>query len=169
MALNRSDSAVLALSAAFVISQANIARVLGTAGPKVLKIQTALSARAYNGVLATMDDDEIRRYRSHFGWDMVHPLIYAAALDAGARRLSQSTPMSPALRKVLVTAPWMSAAGDYVENVVGLYLLDHRQHVSDASVRAVSGVSIAKWTLALGSFAYLAQGFGRVALRACRD
>lgn len=168
MAFNRTDSAVLALAAAYVVSQANIVRVLGAAGPKVLKIQTALSARTYNGVLATMDDDETRRYRSHFAWDMVHPLIYAAALDVGTRRLSQSTPMPPALRKVLVAAPWMSAAGDYVENVAGLYLLDHRQHISDASVRAVSGVSIAKWTLALGSVTYLAQGFGRVALRARR-
>ena len=56
----------------------------------------------------------------------------------------------------------ISAAGDYAENVVGLYLLSHREHITDATVRTTSAVSVTKWVLALGALGYLSQGFVRV-------
>ena len=63
-------------------------------------------------------------------------------------------------------APVASAAGDYIENAVGLYLLDHRDAISDSTVRATTVVSTAKWVLALGTLGYLAQGYLRVWTRA---
>ncbi|PTR31523.1 hypothetical protein C8K36_101554 [Rhodococcus sp. OK519] len=108
-----------------------------------------------------MDDGEIARYRSHFHPDFVHPAIYATALRVGVRRLDELSPLSPATRRVLLAAPVVSAAGDYIENVAGLYLLDHRDRIGDGVIRATTAVSTTKWVLGLGTFAYLAQGFVR--------
>ncbi|MGO4204404.1 hypothetical protein AB4Z09_22125 [Rhodococcus sp. TAF43] len=162
MAFLRADRKLIAWSVAYVVSQANIARLLGPVGVKLLKTQTAPSARAYRAVLDGMDAGEIARYRSHFYPDFVHPVIYATALRVGARRLDELTPLSPATKRMLLAAPVAAAAGDYVENVAGLYLLDHRDRISDTTVRAATAVSTTKWVLGLGAFAYLAQGFVRV-------
>ncbi|MHA4849055.1 hypothetical protein L1080_005825 [Rhodococcus sp. MSC1_016] len=162
MALTSLDRKLLGWSAAFVISQANIARLLGPAAPRVAEIQTARSARDYTAILDGMDATETARYRSHYYPDFIHPAIYAVALRTGARRLAELTPLSPTTRKMLAAAPVVAAAGDYVENVVGLHMLTHREHITDATVRATSAVSITKWVLALGSLAYLSQGFVRV-------
>lgn len=158
----RTNGALVAWSAAFVVSQANILRLLGPVGPKLLKTQTAPSARAYTAVLDGMDAVETERYRSHFYPDFVHPAIYAAALRAGARRLDELSPLSPTTKRVLLAAPVVAAVGDYIENVAGLYLLDHRDRITDATIRATTAVSTTKWVLALGSFAYVVRGFVRV-------
>lgn len=160
-ALTKTDGAFLGWAAAFVASQANILRVLGTAGPKLLRIQTATTADGYRAVLDGMDARELAGYRAHYRLDMVHPVIYAMALRAGARALDARAPLSPRVRKALLAAPVASAAGDYVENVVGWYLIDHREHATDAGTRVVSAVSTAKWVLALGSLAYISGGLAR--------
>lgn len=146
----------------FVISQATIARVLGPVAPRVIEAQLAMSARRYTAVLDKMDDTETARYRRHFYLDFVHPAIYAIALRTGARRLAELTPLSPTTQKILAVAPVASAAGDYIENVAGLYLLDHRGSITNSVVRTFSAVSIVKWVLALGVLAFLSQGFVRV-------
>jgi hypothetical protein len=86
MALTSLDRKLLGWSAAFVISQANIARLLGPAAPRVAEIQTARSARDYTAILDGMDATETARYRSHYYPDFIHPAIYAVALRTGARR-----------------------------------------------------------------------------------
>ena len=149
-------------SAVFVLSQANIVRLLGPVGPRVLEVQTAFSARRYHEVLAKMNGAETARFRSHYYPDFVHPAIYAVALRAAGRRLGERTPLSPTVRKVIAVAPVLSAAGDYVENVVGLHLLDNRGGITDTTVRLTTAVSISKWVLALGTLGYLSQGFVRV-------
>lgn len=156
------DRRLLGWSALFVVSQANIARLLGPAAPKVLAVQTAWSAERYRQILASMDETEIARFRSHYLPDFVHPAIYAVALRAGARSLADKTPLSPAARTALAVAPVASAAGDYIENIVGLILVDNREQITDTVVRATTVVSTVKWVLAIGSLAYLCQGFLRV-------
>lgn len=162
MTLTRLDGRLLGWTAAFVLSQANIVRLLGPAGPKVLATQTALSAHAYRAVLESMDEAETARFRSHFAPDMVHPAIYAIALRTGGARLGQLTDLSPGTRTALAVVPVLAAACDYVENVVDLHLLDHREAVTDTRVRVVTAVSTTKWVLALGTLAYLTRGFVRV-------
>lgn len=142
--------------------------MLGPAGPRVLQVQTAWSADRYREILAGMDSAETARFRSHYYPDFVHPVLYAAALRAGATRLGELTPLDPAVARVLAAAPVVSAAGDYVENVVGLHLLDHPERITDPLIRATTAVSVTKWALALGSLAYLSAGFGRVRWRALR-
>lgn len=149
-------------SAAFVVSQANIARLLGPAAPKVLQVQTAMSARRYLEIVDSMDAAETARFRSHYYPDFVHPVIYAMALRSAGTRLGELVPLSPGVRRALALAPVISAAGDYLENIVGLYLLDHRSAITDPVVRTTSTVSIVKWLSALGAAGYLSQGFVRV-------
>lgn len=168
MRLSKRDVPLIASAALFVVSQANIVRLLGPAGPRVLEVQTAWSARRYREILEKMDSRETARFRSHYYPDFVHPAIYAVALRAGAERLGELTPIPPATARVLALAPVLSAAGDYVENIVGLHLLDRPEHITDSVVRATSAVSIAKWTLALGSLGYLTAGFGSVLVRSIR-
>ncbi|OUS94060.1 hypothetical protein [Rhodococcus sp. NCIMB 12038] len=162
MALTALDRRLLGWSAAFVISQANIIRLLGPVAPRLAEIQTARSARDYTAILDGMTASDTARYRSHYYPDFVHPLIYAVALRTGARRLAELTPLSPRTQRVLAVAPVISAAGDYAENVVGLHLLSHREHITDATVRTTSAVSVTKWVLALGALGYLSRGFVRV-------
>lgn len=161
----RANAELVAWSAAFVVSQANIMRVLGPVGVRVLMTQTATSGQAYRAVLDRMDAREIERYRSHFYPDFLHPIVYAATLRAGARRLDALAPLSPAARRVLSAAPVVAAAGDYVENVAGLYLLDHRYRITDRTVRVTTAVSTTKWVLGLGALAYLVRGFLRAGRR----
>lgn len=166
MGLTSRDTRLLVWSTLFAVSQANIVRLLGPAGPRVLEVQTAWSAERYRQILAKMDEADTARFRSHYYPDFVHPMIYAFALRAGAARLALSTPMTPTSSRILALAPVASAAGDYVENIVGLHLLDHPEHITDSVVRATTAVSVTKWVLALGSLAYLTVGFGRVWTRA---
>ena len=161
MAFTKTDGVFLGWAVAFIGSQANILRVLGSAGPKLLRVQTATSAAGYRAVLDGMDDRELAGYRAHYSLDMVHPAIYAVALRAGATALDARAPLSPRTRKVLEAAPVVSAAGDYIENAAGWYLIDNRQHITDAGTRVVSAISTAKWALALGSLGYIAQGLVR--------
>jgi hypothetical protein len=153
MAPTGSAKAMALWTTAFVVSQANIARLLGPVAPKVLEVQTAFSARRYLEILDSMDAEATARFRSHYYPDFVHP---------AGKRLGERVPLSAATRRALAVAPVLSAAGDYVENVVGLHFLDHRDSITDSRVRAASTVSIAKWVLALGTFGYLSQGFVRV-------
>ncbi|MFI8567867.1 hypothetical protein ACIGGF_15040 [Rhodococcus sp. NPDC078407] len=162
MYLSVLDRKLVAWSALFVVSQANIARLLGPSAPKVLAVQTAWSEQRYRNILASMDETEIARFRSHYFPDFVHPAIYAIALRAGARSLAEKTPLSPAATTALAVAPVVSAAGDYIENIVGLTLVDNREQITDTVVRATTVVSTVKWLLAIGSLAYLSQGFLRV-------
>ncbi|TFI41260.1 hypothetical protein E4P29_20900 [Rhodococcus sp. 1R11] len=166
MSLTVLDRKLLGWSALFVVSQANIARLLGPAAPKVLAVQTAWSEQRYRQILASMDETEIARFRSHYLPDFVHPAIYAIALRVGARSLAAKTPLSPAVTTALALAPVASAAGDCIENIVGLILVDNREQISDTVVRATTVVSAVKWILAIGSLTYLSQGFLRVWARA---
>ncbi|MBS9371219.1 hypothetical protein [Rhodococcus sp. B50] len=172
MTLTRADRFLIGAAAVFLVSQANIGRVLGSTASTVGTVQTTFSASKYRKVLDNLGPDEIERYRRHYYWDMVHPVTFAVALRAGARSLDTHRPLPPRTHRILMTAPVVAAAGDYVENVVGLYLLEHRTRIDDRTVRATSTVSVTKWVLALGSFAYLSQGFlrmwGGAALRRLR-
>lgn len=163
--MRRLDVVLVSLSAAYVVSQARIGRLLGPVAGRALRLQTTTSSTVFAGILDGWSDRELARYRSHLPADMVHPVIYAAALTAGAARLHQLRPLSPPVRRALLAAPAVSAACDYVENLAHWYLLDHRERITPGAIRATGTITNLKWTLALGSFAYLAQGFLRTWVR----
>lgn len=168
MILGVIDRRLIGWSALFVVSQANIVRLLGSTGPNVLAVQTAWSEERYRHILASMDEAETARFRSHYPPDFVHPAIYAAALRAGARSLATKTTLNSRTTDILAVAPVMSAACDYIENIVGLTLVEHQEMISDNIVRATTVVSAVKWATALGTLAYLSHGFLGVWVRAWR-
>lgn len=156
------DRALVGWSAAFIVSQTVMAKVLGPTAPRVLEVQTAWSERRYRQILDSMDSDDLTRYRRLYQVEPVHPAIFGIALYIGGRRLAQLTELSGATRAALAIAPVVSAACDYVENAVGVHLLDHPDAITDKTVRATTVVSTLKWAAGLGMFAYLAQGYLRV-------
>ncbi len=172
MALTESDRRLIGSSLLFLASQANMGRVLGPTALTVGTIQATFSADKYRKILDNLGPDEISRYRQHYYWDMVHPLTFAIALRDGARALDHHRPLTPRTRRLLAAAPVIAAAGDYAENIAGLYLLDHRSRIDDTTVRAATTISLTKWVLALGCLGYLTQGFlrvwGRAGLRRVR-
>lgn len=159
--MRKLDATLLALGVTYAVSQANIGRLLGSTATQGLRLQTTTSATTFNSILDNWSEEDLRRYRSHLAPDMVHPLLYAATLTLGATRLIQVREVSPATRRVLLTAPAVSAACDYAENIAHWYLLDHRERITPRVVRATGAVTNTKWALALGAAGYLGQGFLR--------
>ena len=159
--LGKLDVTLLGLSAAYGVSQVHVARVLGPLAGQALRLQTTTSSNVFAGILDGWGERELARYRSHLPPDMIHPVIYAAALTAGAARLHQLSPLPTPIRRALLTAPAVSAACDYAENLAHWHLLDHRERITPGAIRATGAVSNLKWTLALGSLTYLTLGFAR--------
>lgn len=159
--MRKLDVALLGLSGAYVVSQVHVARLLGPVAGQALRLQTTTSSSEFAGILDGWSERELARYRSHLPPDMIHPVIYAAALTAGAARLHQLSPLPRPIRRALLTAPAVSAACDYAENLAHWHLLDHRERITPGAIRTTGAVSNLKWALALGSLAYLTQGFLR--------
>jgi hypothetical protein len=153
---------VLGLNALYLVSQTLIARRLGPVAHDALRLQTTMSADKFRGILDSWDDTELAHYRSHLPPDMVHPLIYAASLTASAMKLEELHRLPPALRRMLLVAPWVSAACDYGENVAHLYLLDHRNKITPAMIRTTGTITNTKWALAGACVITLLAGYAQV-------
>lgn len=155
--------------AVYGVSQAFIARRLGPVKHDALRLQTTLSSATFSRTLEGFSDAELGHYRSHLAPDMVHPLIYASSLTASAHNLAPRLPLSDRARRAVVAAAWVSAAGDYVENVAHYYLLDHREAITPGAIRFTGAVTNTKWALAAGALGYLMVGFGRLGVRRWRS
>lgn len=158
----------LAATALFAASQAFIAQRLGPVKHQAIALQTTFDDAKFRSILDGFSADELAHYRSHLPPDMVHPIIYAASLTASTQNLADRLPVSPALQRALITASWLSALGDYVENVAHWYLLDHREAITPAAIRATGAVTNTKWALAFGTLGYLLVGYGRLGVRSLR-
>jgi hypothetical protein len=159
----------LGLTGLYGVSQAFIAHRLGPVKHDALRLQTTTDAEKFRGILDSWDAEELAHYRSHLPPDMVHPLIYAASLTAGALNLGALLPLRPGTQRALVTAAWLSALGDYAENFAHLYLLDHRDAITPAAIRATGTITNTKWVLAGGVLATLLVGQARMGWRAVRS
>ena len=166
--MRKVTATALGFNAVYVVSQAIIARRLGPVAHDALRLQTTTTAAKFRGILEGWDDVELARYRSHLPPDMVHPLIYGASLCASALQLDELSPLPSWLRRGLVIAPWLSALGDYGENVAHWYLLDHRESITPAAIRVTGTVTNTKWALAGACLATLLAGYTRVGWRAVR-
>jgi len=82
--------------------------------------------------------------------------------------LDELSPLPSWLRRGLVIAPWLSALGDYGENVAHWYLLDHRDAITPTAIRVTGTVTNTKWALAGACLTTLLAGYTRVGWRAVR-
>ncbi len=158
----------LAAIALYAASQAFIARRLGPVKHQALALQTTLDDAKFRAILDGFSGTELAHYRSHLPPDMVHPIIYATSLTASTQNLAARLPVSAAVQRALVTAAWVSALGDYVENVAHWYLLDHREAITPVAIRATGTVTNTKWAMAGGAVVYLLVGYARLGVRAIR-
>ena len=135
-------------AALFVASQLNIAAELGPIGPDLLRLQTTLSAETFKQTLDGFTPDELTRYRTHFAWDSVHPLIYGGLLLLWTYIIHGRRPFSTRMLRILVGLSIAVPALDYVENGFHLYLEPHREAINTVTV-VISGIAgITKWLLA---------------------
>ncbi len=158
----------LGCNAVYVVSQAIIARRLGPVAHDALRLQTTTSAETFRSILDGWDATALARYRSHLPPDMVHPLIYGASLTASAVKLHELAPLPPLLLRALVIAPWLSALGDYGENIAHWYLLDRRNAIKPTAILVTGTVTNTKWVLAGACLVTLIAGYTRVGVRGVR-
>lgn len=164
--MRKITATALGFNALYAVSQTVIARRLGPVAHDALRLQTTTSAAKFRSILDGWDDTKLAHYRSHLPPDMVHPLIYGASLTASAMLLNELAPLPPWLRRALVIAPWLSALGDYGENIAHWYLLDHRKAITPAAIRTTGTITNTKWALAGACLLSLLAGYTRVGFRA---
>jgi hypothetical protein len=164
------DKKLIGFGTAYALSELNIIRMVGpSAGAVYREIQTSPSAAAYRRSVSRLNPKTKAKLRSHYIPNFGHPLLYAIALRTGGQRLAQLTPLSPTVEKLLTVGPCVGAAADITENLFRLKMLDDDTAVTDTTVRAASGLAVAKWSLAVGPLAYMTARFVPIWLRALRS
>lgn len=140
---------LLGLSAVlFVISQVNIIVVLGPVGSELFALQTTLSADTFRSILDGWTPDELARYREHFAWDTVHPLLYGGLQLTWALVVHRHGAVSARRLPLLVTLAVLPSVLDYVENAFHLYLEVHRDAIATGPVLAAGLAAGLKWLCA---------------------
>ncbi|MQA25176.1 MAG: hypothetical protein GEU94_06840 [Micromonosporaceae bacterium] len=127
-------------AALFVASQLNIIAELGPIGADLIRLQSTLSAETFRNTLDGFTAGELARYRGHFAWDSVHPLIYGGLLLLWTYVVHRRRPFSTRVMRTLVGLAIAAPALDYVENGFHLFLETHREAINAATV-AVSGTA----------------------------
>ncbi len=135
-------------AALFVASQVNIIAGLGSIGGKLIQLQTTLSAETFRSILEGWDHEELLRYRTHFAWDSVHPLIYGGLLVLWILVLHGHRPFTPRGLRVLLTLAVIPSVLDYVENAFHLYLEANRGAINSVTVLLAGLAADAKWLIA---------------------
>jgi hypothetical protein len=134
--------------ALFVASQANILAQAGPVATDILQLQLTASPESFRDIVQGWSPAELARYRSHFAWDTVHPLVYGGflvlwTLVAHRRRRF----VSRTLRVLLFLAVAPSVL-DYVENAMHLYLEVNRGSINSGTVLIAATAATLKWLCA---------------------
>jgi len=134
--------------ALFVASQANIIAQAGPVAADVLRLQFTGSPETFRQILDGWSAEELARYRSHFAWDSIHPLIYGTLFGLWTLVVHrQRTLSSRALRLFLILAIAPSVL-DYVENAFHLYLEVNRESITSGALMVATGTATLKWLCA---------------------
>ena len=135
-------------AALFVASQANIIAQAGPVAADVLRLQLTGSPETFREILDGWSAEELARYRSHFAWDSIHPLIYGTLFGLWTMVVHRQRTLSRrALRLFLILAIAPSVL-DYVENAFHLYLEVNRESITRGVVMVAAGAAILKWLCA---------------------
>ena len=136
----------------FLISQGNLARIIRPLDPSFMEMQFAFSPARYVEILRAWGPEGVARYQSHFVFDLLHPLTFAALGWVAVRT-------SPVFGGLTVNRErmyrWLLpvAAGlDYVENTCQLKLLSVPPGTVDWLIPTSATCASIKWGLS-GVFA----------------
>jgi hypothetical protein len=132
----------------FLVSQGNLARIIGPLAPSFMAMQFAFSPSRYAEILAAWGPEGIVRYRSHFAFDLIHPLIFAALGWVAVRTLPVFEGLSPRGERILSWLLPVAAGLDYVENSCQLKLLSVPPGTVDWMIPTSATCATIKWILA---------------------
>lgn len=135
-------------AALFVASQANIIAHLGPIAGDLLSLQVTMSPETFRDILAGWNAEELSRYRSHFAWDSVHPLIYGGLLGLWTLVVHRHRPLSPRALRVFSVLAVTPSVLDYVENGFHIYLETNRSAINTGTVLIAGGAANLKWLCA---------------------
>ena len=132
----------------FAISQGNLALILDPLSPNFFAMQFAFTPERYAEILQAWGPEGIARYRSHFAFDLLHPLLFGAFGWVVARTSPLFEGVSPARERLMSwLLPW--AAGlDYIENSCQLKLLSIPPGTHDWMIPVSATCATIKWGLA---------------------
>ena len=132
----------------FLVSQGNLARIIGPLDPSFLAMQFAFSPTRYAEILAAWGPVGIERYRSHFTFDLMHPLIFAAVGWVAARTSPVFEGLSPRAEKTFSWLLPVAAGLDYIENTCQLKLLSVPPGTGEWLIPTSATCATIKWLLA---------------------
>lgn len=149
---------IAVLLAAFAINLGLIAGFgamthLPAGGPDVVDLQLSISPGVFKQIVELWGPENVADVRrSIVVLDFLFPIAYAFFISLLYRTLCESGGV--AVRRLVVLAPWIAGAADYLENVLLLIMLGGPQPQPAALVRAMSGAAIAKLALLTVSAAF---------------
>ncbi|HEX6075364.1 MAG TPA: hypothetical protein VFZ32_08895 [Micromonosporaceae bacterium] len=131
--------------ALFVASQVNIILQLGPVAGDLLQLQLTTSPETFRGILEGWSPEDLNRYRSHFAWDSVHPLIYGGLLGLWMLVVHRERSFSPRGLRILLILALASSMLDYLENAIHLYLETNRESINGGTVLIAAAAAGVKW------------------------
>ena len=146
--LNRNFVIVIIATAAYIASQANLARILGPLDPSIFALQLAFTPEQFWQVIEKWGTNGVSRYQSHFIYDFIHPFIYAALGYVWVRYTTLFLAMSNGANKFFAAALPVAGLCDLVENSIHVYLLSHGSGFGGNLVLVSGTASSIKWALA---------------------
>jgi hypothetical protein len=143
---------ILALGAAYLVSQATIASILHDLDPVVvLRLQTTLSVEVFTSILDRWRAAGLLpTYWRHYWLDFPHPFLYGTLLAAALARAFDANGLDARFDRLLLV-PFVAGALDLVENLCHVAMLLDTRLVTAPMVVASGLAANLKWIGALGS------------------
>lgn len=145
---NRNPVLVAIATAAYVASQANLARLLGPLDPSIFALQLAFTPEQFWQVIEKWGPSGVSRYQSHFVYDFIHPFIYAALGYVWVRRTALFSALPRPAHRFFALALPVAGVCDLVENSIHVHLLRHDAGFGGQLVLLSGSASSIKWALA---------------------
>lgn len=158
MKLAKAEAVFIAAIVVFAISQISLTRMVGPIANEALGLQLTFSADQFAQTVQGWSAADLQNYLRQLRWDYLHLVIYGFALWWGVFRLNQLRPINPRIRKALFAAPILAGLVDVVEDSIHLWMLHGAPDlmISQPWVAIAATAALVKWTLILGTLAYLA-------------
>ena len=132
----------------FLISQGNLARIIGPLEPSFIAMQFAFTPERYAEILTAWGSEGVARYQSHFVFDLLHPLIFGALGWVAVQTSPIFGGLSVNRERVYRWLLPVAAGLDYVENTCQLKLLSVPFGTTDWLIPTSATCASIKWALA---------------------
>ena len=132
----------------FLVSQGNMARIVGPLDPSFFAMQFAFTPTRFSAILAAWGPEGVARYRSHFVYDLVHPLLFGALGWVAVKTSPVFDGLSASKERLYRWMLPLAAGLDYIENTCQLKLLSWPPGTVDWLVPLSATCATLKWCMA---------------------